>query len=69
MDLQTRRLKGSKRREAAKRRLTRLHQRVANIRKNAAHRATSMLVRHAHQIVVESLNVRSEHASCTASPK
>ena len=63
MDLQTRRLKGSKRR------LTRLHQRVANIRKNAAHRATSMLVRHAHQIVVESLNVRSEHASCTASPK
>jgi len=54
----SRRLKGSKRREAAKRRLTRLHQRVANIRKNAAHQATSMLVRHAHQIVVESLNVK-----------
>ncbi len=54
----SRRLKGSKRREAAKRRLTRLHQRVANIRKNAAHQATSVLVRHAHQIVVESLNVK-----------
>lgn len=52
-----RRVPGSKRREEAKRRVAREHQRVANIRKDCAHKATSWLVRHAQEIVVESLNV------------
>lgn len=50
-------VKGSHRREAAKRRIARLHQKVANIRKNAAHQATCAIVRMADTLVVESLNV------------
>lgn len=53
----SRRVKGSQRREAAKRRVARLHQKIANIRKNVAHQATCALVRQADTLVVESLNV------------
>lgn len=53
----SRRVKGSNRREAAKRRVAWLHQKIANIRKNTAHQATSRIVAMADKIVVESLNV------------
>lgn len=54
----SRRVKGSKRREDAKRRVARLHQTIANIRKDAMHKATSEIVRMAGTIKVESLNVK-----------
>lgn len=54
----SRRIVGSKRRENAQRCVARLHQRIANARKDAAHKATSMLIKHANTIVIESLNVR-----------
>jgi len=53
----SRRVKGSHRREAAKRRVARLHQKIAYIRKNAAHQATCAIVRMADTLVVESLSV------------
>jgi len=54
----SRRVKGSNRREDAKRRVARLHQKIANIRKDAQHKATSAIVKMADTIVVESLNVK-----------
>lgn len=54
----SRRVKGSNRREAAKRRVARLHQRIANIRKYAMHKATSQIVMMGDTIKVESLNVK-----------
>lgn len=54
----SRRVKGSNRREAAKRRVARLHQRIANIRKDAMHKATSAIVKMADAIVVEDLHVK-----------
>jgi putative transposase len=54
----SRRQKGSKRRELAKRRVASLHQRIANIRNDACHKATTAIVGTANTIVVESLNVK-----------
>jgi putative transposase len=54
----SRRVKGSKRRERAKQAVARLHQRITNIRRDNAHKATSQIVAMADTIVVESLNVR-----------
>lgn len=54
----SRRKAGSHRREIAKLAVSRLHQRIANIRKDAAHKATSEIIRVADTIVVENLNVR-----------
>ena len=54
----SRRQKGSKRRELAKRRVANIHQRITNIRKDACHKATTDVVRNANSIVVESLNVK-----------
>lgn len=54
----SRRVKGSNRREDAKRRVARLHQRIANIRKDAMHKATSAIVKMADTIKVETLNVK-----------
>lgn len=54
----SRRVKGSNRREDAKRRVARLHQKIANIRKDAMHKATSEIVKMACTIKVESLNVK-----------
>ena len=54
----SRRVKGSKRRERAKRHVARLHAKIANIRKDNAHKATSAIVAMADTIVVESLNIR-----------
>ena len=54
----SRRVNGSNRRDAAKRRVAKLHQKIANIRKDARHKATSAIVKMADTIVVESLNVK-----------
>jgi putative transposase len=54
----SRRKKGSERCNQAKRAVARLHQRIANVRKDAAHKATTALVARAATVVVETLNVR-----------
>ena len=50
--------RGSKNRAKAKRRLARLHARIANIRKDAAHKATTKLAKTFRRIGAEDLNVR-----------
>lgn len=50
--------RGSKRREKAKRKLRRLHERIANLRKEHHHQTALKLVRRFGFIAVESLNVR-----------
>lgn len=54
----SRRVKGSNRRTKAKLAVARLHQRIANIRKDYAHKATSDIVASAQTIKVETLNVK-----------
>lgn len=54
----SRRVKGSNRRNRAKQQVARLHARIANIRKDNAHKATSAIVAMADTIQVETLNVR-----------
>lgn len=54
----SRRVKGSNRRNRAKLAIARLHQRIANIRKDYAHKATSEIVASAQTIKVETLNVK-----------
>lgn len=61
--LVSRRVKGSHRRERAKRHVAKLHQRIANIRKDAAHKATSAIVAAAGAIVIEDLNVKGMAAN------
>ncbi len=51
----SRKRKGSQNREKAKRRLSRCHGKVADLRKDALHKATTMLARTKPVIVVESL--------------
>ncbi len=51
----SRKRKGSRNREKAKRRLSRCHGKVADLRKDALHKATTMLARTKPVIVVESL--------------
>lgn len=53
----SRRKKGSHRREAAKRRLARLHEKVANRRRNFWHQHSTRLVRENQAIGIEDLNV------------
>lgn len=53
----SRKVKGSANRRKAARQLARAHQRVANIRKNALHQATTTLAKTKSVIVVEDLNV------------
>ena len=53
----SRRQKGSANRKKALRQLARAHYRVANIRKEALHQATSLLARTKSAIVLENLNV------------
>lgn len=52
-----RRVKGSANRSKAKTKIARIHARVANIRKDALHKATTGIVRRAGTIVLEDLNV------------
>jgi len=54
----TRKVKGSRNRAKAKLRLARLHERIANIRRNSLHQLTTNLTRHFHTIGIEDLNVR-----------
>ena len=54
----SRRVKGSNRRKNARRRLARQHQRVANIRRDALHKATTAIAQKYPVVVIEDLNVR-----------
>jgi putative transposase len=54
----TRKQKGSRNRGKAKKRLARLHSRIANVRKDATHKATTRLVKTFRRIGIEDLNVR-----------
>jgi putative transposase len=54
----SRKQKGSRNRAKAKKRLARLHTRIANIRKDATHKATTRLVKTYRRIGIEDLNVR-----------
>ncbi len=54
----SRRDKGSKRRELAKLRLAKAHERVANLRANQLHQLSSRLVKRFGVIVLEDLNVK-----------
>lgn len=53
-----RKRKGSRNREKARRRLARLHYRVANVRKDALHKATTDIARRFSAVAIEDLNVR-----------
>ena len=53
----SRRVKGSVRREKAKERVARLHARVADVRADAIHKATSMIAGNYSVVCVEDLNV------------
>ena len=54
----SRKVKGSKNRDKAKRRLARLHARIGHIRCDALHRLTTNLTRRFHTIGIEDLNVK-----------
>jgi putative transposase len=49
---------GSRNRRKSRQRLARLHDRIANIRKDALHQATTRIIRRFSTVVVEDLNVR-----------
>lgn len=59
----SRKQKGSANREKAKRKLAKLHARIANIRADAMHKFTSDLTRRFHTISIEDLNVRGMMAN------
>ena len=54
----SRKEKGSRNRDKTRRKLARLHARIANIRSNALHQLTTDLTRRFHTIGIEDLNVR-----------
>ncbi|MDD4933293.1 MAG: transposase [Methylacidiphilaceae bacterium] len=54
----SRKRKGSANRRKARAKLARLHSRIANIRRDATHKATTMLVKTYRRIGIEDLNVR-----------
>ena len=54
----SRKVKGSRNRDRAKRRLARLHVRIANMRRDALHKLTTSVTRRFHTIGIEDLNVR-----------
>jgi putative transposase len=53
----SRRVKGSKRRADAKRRLARLHRRIADARRDFTHKVSARIATSANVVVVETLNV------------
>ena len=53
-----RKRKGSQNHRKAQKKLARLHARIANIRKDATHKATTMLAKNCQRIGIEELNVR-----------
>jgi putative transposase len=54
----SRKVKGSKNRNKARRQLARLHARIGNIRSNCLHQLTTSLTRRFHTIGIEDLNVK-----------
>ena len=54
----SRKQKGSKRREKQKRKVALVHERIANQRKDAIHKATTSIVRESQAVAVEDLGVR-----------
>ena len=54
----SRKVKGSHNRDRAKRRLARLHARIANMRRDSLHKLTTSVTRRFHTIGIEDLNVR-----------
>jgi putative transposase len=54
----SRKVKGSRNRDRAKRRLARLHARIANMRRDNLHKLTTSVTRRFHTIGIEDLNVR-----------
>lgn len=55
--IKDRRVKGSNRRRRAIARISRLHEKVANIRNDSRHKATTLIVRENQAVYVEDLNV------------
>lgn len=53
----SRKVKGSRNRAKAKAKLAKLHERIANLRRNSLHQLTTELTRRFHTIVIEDLNV------------
>ena len=53
----SRKVKGSARREKAKKRVARLHARVADVRADAIHKATTMIARSYNTVCIEDLDV------------
>ena len=51
-------IKGSRNRDRAKRRLARLHARIANLRRDGLHKLTTSVARRFHTIGIEDLNVK-----------
>ena len=54
----SRKVKGSRNRDRAKRRLARLHARIANMRRDGLHKLTTSVTRRFHTIGIEDLNVK-----------
>ena len=54
----SRKVKGSRNRDRAKRRLARLHARIANMRRDGLHKHTTSVTRRFHTIGIEDLNVK-----------
>jgi putative transposase len=54
----SRKVKGSRNRDRAKRRLARLHARIANLRRDGLHKLTTSVARRFHTIGIEDLNVK-----------
>ncbi|KGF82148.1 transposase [Massilia sp. JS1662] len=54
----SRKVKGSRNWDRAKRRLVRLHARIANMRRDSLHKLTTSVTRRFHTIGIENLNVR-----------
>jgi len=59
----SRKVKGSRNRTKAKLKLARLHERIANIRRDSLHQLSTSIARRFHTIVIEDLNVKGMMAN------
>ena len=59
----SRKVKGSRKRRKAKLKLARLHERIANIRRNSLHQLSTHIARRFHTIAIEDLNVKGMMAN------
>ena len=60
----SRKQEGSRNREKQRAKLARCHEKVANRRKDALHKATTAIIRETQAVAVEDLNVRGMMANC-----